>query len=101
MFSVQLTYSLRTDYITINLTPDNPIYPKEMAHAMINANRKCAVDNAESLVQIGNGVVSHSEVEELKQMVNAKYDKRLELYDSGIRQWDANMSVTMIMRGVK
>lgn len=30
-----------------------------------------------------------------------KYDKRIELYDKGIKQWDTNMSVTMIMRGVK
>lgn len=90
-----------TDYITINLTPDNPSYPKEMAHAMINANRRCAVDNAASLAHIGNGVVSDAEVEELKRIVNAKYDKRIELYDKGIKQWDTNMSVTMIMRGVK
>lgn len=93
--------NVTTDYITINLTPDNPFYPKEMAHAMINANRRCAVDNIASLAQIGNGVVSNTEIEELKRIVNAKYDKRIELYDSGIRQWDTNMSVTMVMRGNK
>lgn len=90
-----------TDYITINLTPDNPAYSKEMAYAMINANRKCAVDNVIGLAQIGNGVVSDSEIEELKNIVKAKYDKRIELYDKGIKQWDTNLSVTMIMRGVK
>lgn len=90
-----------TDYITINLTPDNPAYSKEMAYAMINANRKCAVDNVIGLAQIGNGVVSDSEIEELKNIVKAKYDKRIELYDKSIKQWDTNLSVTMIMRGVK
>ncbi len=90
-----------TDYITINLTPDNPAYPKEFSHAMINANRKSAVDNIESLTQIGTGVVSDLEIEELKRIVNAKYDKRIELYDNGIKQWDTNLSVTMIMRGIK
>lgn len=93
--------NVTTDYITINLTPDNPIYPKEMAYAMINANRKCAVDNLASLAHIGNGIVSALEIEELISIVNAKYDKRIELYDSGIKQWDTNLSVTMIMRGVK
>lgn len=93
--------NVTTDYITVNLTPDNPIYPKEMAHAMINANRKCAVDNVESFIHIGNGIVSNSEIEELKHIVNAKYDKRIELYDNGMKQWDTNVSVTMIMRGVK
>lgn len=90
-----------TDYITINLTPDNPIYSKDTAHAMINANRKCAVDNIESLRQIGDGIVNDSEIEELKHLVNMKYDKRIDLYDKGIKQWDTNLSVTMIMRGVK
>ena len=93
--------NVTTDYITINLTPDNPIYPKEMAYAMINANRKGAVDNVESLTQIGKGIVSDSEIEELKHIVNAKYDKRIELYDNGIKQWDTNVSLTMIMRGIK
>ena len=93
--------NVTVDYITINLTPDNPIYPKEMAYAMINANRKCAVDNVESLRQISNGIVSGSEIEELKHIVNSKYDKRIELYNKGIKQWDTNLSVTMIMRGVK
>ena len=93
--------NVTTEYITINLTPDNPIYPREMAHAMINANRSCAVDNAESLTHIGDGIVSASEIEELKRIVNTKYDKRIELYDNGIKQWDTNVSVTMILRGIK
>ncbi len=93
--------NVTTDYITINLTPDNPMYSKEMSYAMIQANRKCAIDNIESLLQIGMGIVSDFEVKELKRIVNAKYDKRIELYDNGIKQWDTNLSVTMIVRGIK
>jgi len=93
--------NVTVDYITINLTPDNPVYPKEMAYAMINANRKCAVDNIDTLTQIDDGIVSDTEIEELKNIVNSKYDKRIELYNKGIKQWDTNVSVTMIMRGVK
>jgi len=72
-----------------------------MAYAMINANRKCAVDNIDTLTQIDDGIVSDTEIEELKNIVNSKYDKRIELYNKGIKQWDTNVSVTMIMRGVK
>lgn len=46
-------------------------------------------------------MVTKDVVEELKRLVDAKYDKRLELYDNGIKQWDTNVSVTMIVRGVK
>lgn len=90
-----------TEYVTINLTPDNPIYSKEMAYAMINANRQGSLDSAEGLLHIAKEVVTESEIEELKRLINAKYDTRLELYDKGIKQWDTNVSLTMITRGIK
>lgn len=93
--------NVSTEYIMVNLTPDNPCYSAEMAHAMINANRQNDLDNAERLLHIANEVVTASEVEELKRLVNAKYDKRIQLYEQGIKQWDTNMSVTMVVRGVK
>ncbi len=72
-----------------------------MAHAMINANRQNDLDNAHNMLQIANEVVTPEEVAELKRLVNAKYDQRIWLYDQGIKQWDTNMSVTMIVRGIK
>ena len=90
-----------TDYITINLTPDDPRYSKEMAYAMINANRKSDLESVDKLLYIAAHEVSSSDVEELKRLVNAKYDKRLELYDKGLKQWDTNMSVIMVVRGIK
>lgn len=93
--------NVTTEYVTINLTPDNPIYSKEMAYAMINANRQGNLDSVDGLIHIAAEVVTESEIEELKRLINAKYDKRLELYDRGIKQWDTNVSLTMIMRGIK
>lgn len=93
--------NVTTEYITVNLTPDNAIYSTEMAHAMINANRQGNLDSVDNLLHIAADVVTRSEIEKLKQLVNAKYDKRLELYDRGIKQWDTNVSVTMIIRGIK
>lgn len=90
-----------TEYVTVNLTPDNPIYSKEVACAMINANRQGSLGSADGLLNIAADVVTESEIEELKRLINIKYDKRLELYAQGIKQWDTNVSVTMIMRGIK
>ena len=72
-------WNVTIEYITVNLTPDNPIYPKEMAHAMINANRQTNLDAVEALYHVGADVVSESEIGELKRIVNEKYDKRLEV----------------------
>lgn len=90
-----------TNYITVNLTPDNPVYSKEMAYAIINANRNGDIESIEGLAHIPTGIVSNEEIEELKCITNTKYDKRIDLYNQGIKQWDTNVSVTMIIRGVK
>ena len=93
--------NISTEYITINLTPDNPCYTADMAYAMINANRLCALDSAERLLHVAGEKISAPEVEELKRIVNAKYDKRIMLYNKGIKLWDTDMSVTMVIRGEK
>lgn len=93
--------NITTEYITVNLTPDNPVYSAEMAHAMINANRQGHLDNVDSLLFTAGEVITVAEIEELKQIINTKYDKRIMLYDKGIKQWDTNVSVTMIVRGIK
>ena len=93
--------NVSTEYIIANLTPDDPCYSRQMAHAMINANRQNDLDNVERMLDIASEVVTAAEVDELKRLVNAKYDKRILLYDQGIKQWDTNMSITMVIRGVK
>ena len=93
--------NVTTEYLTINLTPDNPSYSKETAHAMINANRQVSLDGADDLLRVATDVITADEVEELKRIINSKYDKRIELYDKGIKQWDTNVSVTMVVRGEK
>ncbi len=93
--------SISTEYITINLTPDNPCYTADMAYAMINANRLCALDSAERLLHVAGEKISAPEVEELKRIINVKYDKRIMLYNKGIKLWDTDLSVTMVIRGEK
>lgn len=93
--------NVSTEYITLNLTPDNPIYSKETAYAMINANRQTSLDSIEILESAASDLVSKDEIEELKRLVNQKYVKRLELYDAGVKQWDTNVSVILVLRGVK
>ncbi len=93
--------NVTTEYLTINLTPDNPVYTQGTAHDMINANRQVSLDAADDLLRNATEVVTADEVEELKRIINTKYDKRIELYDKGIKQWDTNVSVTMVVRGEK
>lgn len=93
--------NVTTDYVVAALTPDDPRYPREMAHAMIDANRQNELDNAETMLRVAGEVVTGDAVERMKTQINARYDHRLRLYDKGIRQWDTDVSVTMVVRGVK
>ncbi|MBE5761900.1 MAG: methyltransferase domain-containing protein [Clostridiales bacterium] len=93
--------NVSTKYLTVNLTPDDPKYTKETAYAMINADRKNDIDNIDAFEYVAPGVVSREEAEALKKIVNEKYDKRISLYDQGKKQWDTNMSLTMVIRGEK
>lgn len=41
------------------------------------------------------------ETEEMKRLINAKYDTRIAQYDRGERQWDTNVSIIMVIRGIR
>lgn len=90
-----------TDYIAINLTPDNPQYDENMALSIINANRQANIDRINMIPIAAPNIVGDDELIKLKEIVSKKYDKRIELYKSGINQWDTNISLTMVLRGIK
>lgn len=94
-------HQISTDYLTVNLTPDNPENSKELAYAMINEQRQTNIDAVNSLTHVAPGVVKQEEIQEMKKRINARYDKRIELYNAGIKQWDTSMSLTMVLRGIK
>ena len=90
-----------TEYITVNLTPDDPVYSRDMAVAMIESGRQNDLDNVDWLERCAANLVSASEREEIRRLIRERYGRRIALYDAGVRQWDASVSPTMIVRGVK
>lgn len=92
---------VETHYLALNLTPDDPFYTPEEARAMINADRQNDLDNIERIENIAPGAVSRSERERIARLINERYDRRLALYESGEKQWDVTLSLTMLLRGVK
>lgn len=82
-----------TGFTVVSLTPDHPACPAEMAEDIINAERHGALE-----------AVLHTHQENaaaIADAVNAKYDLRLALLQSGDRQWDTYTTVNMVLRGVK
>ncbi len=93
--------NISSSYVAINLTPDDPRYPRDMAITMINSNRQNALDNIERFARTAPDAANENEVTELIRITNQKYDKRIELYERGEKQWDTDVTLTMVLRGEK
>lgn len=93
--------NVSTGFATIDLTPDNPKFSTSLAFDMINANRYTALDGIDSVLHTMPEHFTTQEVEEMKRLANAKYDTRIKQYQRGEKQWDTNVSIIMVIRGVK
>ena len=92
---------IKTGYVLVDLTPDNPKTSPEFARAIINADRYSAIESIESVEQTMTEYFSNQEISEMKRIVNNKYDVRIKQYDDKEKQWDTSVSIVMIMRGIK
>lgn len=92
---------ISTGYAVIDLTPDNPKYSSEFANSIINANRLTELDGCEHMINLFPGELDKEEIENFKRAINSEYDTRIHLYETGEKQWDTNVSLTMITKGIK
>lgn len=74
------------------MTPDNPKYSSGMAEDMINAERASKLEAVQS--------TKSKETSRIVDIINEKYDARIELYRKGNKQWDTDTSITMVIRGI-
>ena len=84
--------NVSTGYAVIDLTQDNPKYTARMSENMINAERYSGIEAVSHTYQDG--------MDKIIDIINSKYDTRIDLYRSGKRQWDTNTSIIMIVRGI-
>lgn len=94
-------HDIQTGFATIDLTPDNPKYPPTLAHDMINVNRCNDLEAIEARLRISSEYFTREEIETMKRIVNEKYDLRIRQYDQGIRYWDTDVSLIMMVRSIK
>ena len=68
---------------------------------MINVNRCNDLDAIEARLRISPDHFTREEIDAMKQIVNGKYDLRIRQYDQGIKHWDTDISIIMMVRGIK
>ena len=92
---------LASSVAVIDLTPDHPRFPADMARAMIEALRQTTLEAVDTALRTTHGAVSEAEAVAVKELTNRGFDRRLALYEKGEKQWDTAVSITQIVRGVK
>lgn len=93
--------SVKTGYVVVDLTPDNPDTAPEFARTIVNADRYAAIEPIESVANSMPEQFSKQEIAEMKRIINNKYDTRIRQYENSQKQWDTTVSVIMVMRGIK
>lgn len=93
--------NVRCGYAVIPLTPDDPKYPEEMALEMIESGRMCALEAVHAAYQNLMEKISKEEVAEMCRLIQEKYDRRILQYKNREKQWNTNVSITMVVRGEK
>ena len=90
-----------TRYLALNFTPDDPDCPREKALAIIENSRRNDLDAADLLRRAAGHLVSAGDIAAMKRLIDARYDRRVALYENGERQWDTVVALTQIVRGVR
>ena len=94
-------HNVSTGYAMIDLTPDNPGIPLEMALDIINAERYNDLESVESIFYKFPNFFTLEEIQDMKRIINVKYDARIVDYQQGNKHWDTNVLITMVIRGIK
>ena len=94
-------HNISTDYITLNLTPDNDCYPSELSRRMIESDRQCALDAVSFIEEKAADLVSAEEISEIKNSICSRYEKRFSLLSQGVKLWDTEIAHIMVLRGIK
>ena len=92
---------VRTGYAAVDLTPDDPSVGPALAREMILSGRYNDLEALEAAARTLGDKLDAAEIEAVRRRIEAKYGERLARYAEGEKQWDASVSLIMVLRGVK
>jgi hypothetical protein len=88
-------------FSVVPYAPDNYDVSDDMAVKQINENRLGELSSIHKAYLIAPNALSNEEYETLTNLINKRYDKRLEQYKRGEKLWDFSTSMLLIVVGVK
>ena len=68
---------------------------------MIESDRQCALDAISFIEAKAADLVSAEETAEMKNSINSRFDRRLDMLSRGVKLWDTEVVHIMSVRGIK
>lgn len=94
--------NINIDFLTVmSYAPDNHSISDEMAIESINVNRLFALNSIHKAYKISPHTLSNSEYLRVLELINKRYDKRINSYLNDEKLWDMNTSTVMAITGNK
>ena len=81
--------------------PDNADVSDEMAIEMINVNRLHTLSSMTKALNIAPDGLTKAEAMRLAELVNQRYDARVDMYKKGEKLWDVACSTVLVATGCK
>lgn len=86
---------------SVNYAPDCDNVSDEMARAQINEDRVSELCSVEKAYKMAPDALSETEYQTLLNMINNKYDNKIQQYESGKKNWEFRIATTVLISGTK
>ena len=85
----------------VKYAPDCDNVDDDMARAQINDDRISELSSAEKAYRMAQGALSKSEYQTLIDMIDRRYDRKIERYENGEKSWEFRIATTVLISGTK
>ena len=86
---------------SVNYAPDCSNVNDEMARAQINEDRVSELSSVEKANLMAPNALSEMEYQTLLDMINRRYDKKIQQYENGEKDWEFRIATTVLISGTK
>lgn len=94
--------NVNVDFFTImDYVPDNDSVSDETAIEQINNHRLGVLSSVQKALNISPDALKTDEKSKLMELINTRFDKRIEQYKSGEKLWDFSTSTLFVVTGIK
>lgn len=85
----------------VNYAPDCDNVSDEMARAQINDDRMSELCSVQKAYAMAPDALGENEYQTLRDMINRRYDRKIQQYENGERNWEFRIVTTVLISGTK